>query len=128
MGARLGGALGAYLLVLLAVLDRIGEPTGLTTGSGVVLRAIAFLLGFTLGGILLQSVKPSVGSVFSSMLLGMLCLVPVLLVGAGLLIFGWHRAALYLLVLTVPLGAVLGFIDWHNLYRHSRPRRIPPSA
>jgi hypothetical protein len=112
--------------VLLAVLDRIGEPTRITTGAGVVPRGFAFLLGFTLGGMLLQSLKPSIGSVFSSMLLGMLCLVPVL-VGTGILIFGWQLAALFLLVLAAPLGAALGFIDWNNLYRHARPKRIPLS-
>ena len=105
----------------------MGERTRLTTGTGVFSRGIAFLLGFTLGGMLLQSLKPSVSSVFSSMLLGMLCLVPVL-IGTGILIFGWQLAVLFPLVLSVPLGAAFGFIDWNNLYRRARPKRIPPAA
>jgi hypothetical protein len=41
---------------------------------------------------------------------------------------GWRPAALFLLVLTIPTGAMCGFIDWYNLYRNARPKRIPPSA
>jgi hypothetical protein len=119
--------LALYFLVLLVLFDRFWEPSGLTTGSGIVSRATAFLLGFAVGGGLLHALKPLVRSLYSSMLLAMLCLVPVL-TGAGVLMAGWRWIALAMLVLTVPLGAALGFIDWNNLYKHARPKRIPPSA
>jgi len=118
---------GLYLLLGVVALNWFEHRKFLPPMSELLPRATVFVLGFACGGALLQALKPSTRSVYAAMLLFMLCLVPALL-GTGILMAGWRLAAMFLLVLTVPLGAALGFIDWNNLYRHARPRRIPPSA
>ena len=126
-GVLEGGAFALYLLLGLVALNWFEQRRFLPTAPELLPRAIAFVLGLACGGALLQGLKPSVRSIYAAMLLFMLCLVPTLL-GAGVLMAGWRPAALFLLVLTVPLGAALGFIDWNHLYRHAQARRIPPAA
>lgn len=114
---------GLYLLVGLCVVDRIKGPTALSAWPSILPRGFAFVLGMVLGTMVRNALAPAVHSVFASMLLFMLYLVPVL-TGAGILMAGWRPPASFLLILTVPLGAALGFIDWYNLYRNARPKRI----
>jgi hypothetical protein len=122
-----GGAFGLYLFLGLVALNWFEQRKFLPATPQLLPRAIAFVLGLACGGALLQGLKPSVRSIYGAMLLFMVCLIPTLL-GTGILMAGWRPAALFLLVLTVPLGAALGFIDWNHLYRHARARRIPPAA
>jgi len=117
--------LALYLLVGEFILFMFKGAEIPITSLTVIPRGLAYVGGFMLGGALLQGLKRFVGSVWESMLLFMLCSVPTLL-GVGLMVFGWQLAALLPLVMSFPLGAALGFIDWNNLYRHARPRKIPP--
>lgn len=124
-GAILGAVLAVYLFLGEFVIAMLKGETLPIAHLAAIPRGLAYVGGFTLGGALLQGLKPVVGSVWESMLLFMLCSVPTLL-GVGLMVFGWQLAALLPLVMTFPLGTALGFGDWNNLYRHARPRKIPP--
>ena len=126
-GVLEGGAFGLYLLLGLVAINWFEQQKFLPAMPELLPRAIAFVVGLACGSALLQGLKPSVRPIYAAMLLFTLCLVPTL-VGAGILMAGWRWRALAMLVLTVPLGAALGFIDWNNLYKHVRPKRIPPSA
>lgn len=126
-GAKGGGVFAVYLMVmeyLIGLFEGDKVPLYRLAHLSAIPRVLAFVAGFMVGGALLRALKPFVSSVWSSMLLFMLCLVPICF-GTGLMVFGWHATALLPLVLTFPLGASLGFIDWNNLYRSARPRDIP---
>lgn len=126
-GAREGVAFAAFLLFVQLLIAPFEQLTLPLTSWSVIPRGLAFGLGFAVAGACMRGLKPTVGSLYGTMLLFMLCLVPVLL-GLGLMLAGWRPAALFPLVLAFPIGAMCGFIDWYNLYRNARPKRIPPSA
>lgn len=113
MGARRGAAFGSYLLVVIWLGDRLEGPEDAIITNDAVPWCFSFVLGWAVGGAMLRGFKPAVDSVYTAMLLAMLCLVPAL-IGTGLLLSGWRGTALDPLVLTIPLGAMLGFVGWRR--------------
>ena len=126
-GAFEGGAFAVFLGFVTLFIAPFVDLTLPLTSLAVVPRGIAFGIGCAAAGAIGRALRPLTRSLYARMLLFMLCLVPAL-TGTGLMLAGWHPAALFLLVLALPLGSALGFIDWYHLFRNTRAKRLPPSA
>ena len=128
LGARYGFKGTVYFLIVFWLVDRLPprrdlnfhvKPKGVFLTDARVPWIPAFLVGCMLAGALMKVLEPLVDSVHAEMLLVMLALVPMLL-GTGLLLFGWRLSALDPLVITIPLGAFVGFLRWRHLSRVTR--------
>ena len=127
-GARAGFAVGVYVLCGAMILTRLNGYALPTVSWGMFARVLVGLVSVATGTAIARAGWTRVRSVFGAMCVGILAVT-----AAWVGVLASVPGGVPLLVMRFiwpgfPIGAILGFIDWNDLYRNVRPGSIPPRA